>query len=86
MYNMKYLFIQINIRDGERVHNHRVVIQTKCKNLRFAAQYYIAHYWGESKHDGEGSWYAHGGEIALTLDFFKVISKSTYKLLNNLFY
>ena len=82
---MKYLFITLEIQDGEREHTHRVLETTNCKNINFAAEYYAAHYWGYSENDN-GVWYAHGGEIAI--EFVKVIELSEFEfnLMHKIFY
>ena len=80
----KYLFITLSIRDGEREHTHRVLHTTKCKNIDFAAEYYAAHFWGESELC-DGAWYAWGGEIAIKLDSVKQITYPEYQYLNELF-
>lgn len=43
---MKRLFIHIEIQDGERVHDHKVITTTKCECTEFAVDWYVSHYWG----------------------------------------
>jgi hypothetical protein len=84
---MKYLFIELEIQDGERRHTHRQVHTTKCKNINFAAEYYAAHYWGYSERTfGENAWYAHAGEIAIECVDVKELTKSEYDFVYNLFH
>lgn len=81
----KKLFIELDVRDGERVHTHRVLTETTCEDINFAGQWYASHYWGETYRDGN-SWYAWGGEIAITLKEVKELTKDEFKLLNKIFY
>ena len=40
----KKLFIELNVRDGEREHTHRVLTETNCEDINFAGQWYASHY------------------------------------------
>lgn len=77
---MRYLFINIKIQEGEHQHNHKVLLQTKCNNLDFAAQYYIAHYWGYGQLQDKWWWW--DGVHAEKLDHWKEVSLSEYEILN----
>ena len=81
----KYLFITLFIRDGERVHTHRVLHTTKCRNIYFAAEYYAAHFWGYSSRENYG-WLAWGGEIFIKVSKVIELTPSKYKYLSGLFY
>lgn len=81
----KKLFIELNVRDREREHTHRVLTETNCEDINFAGQWYASHYWGESYRDGN-SWYAWSGEIAITLKEVKELTNNEFKLLNKIFY
>lgn len=83
---MKYLFIVLQIHDGERTHTHRVLHTTKCKNINFAAQYYAAHFWGESERDIDDTWTAWGGEIDIELEKVVELTEEKYNELHKLFY
>lgn len=84
---MKYLFIELEIQDGERIHTHRCLHTTKCKNINYAAEYYAAHYWGYSERTfNDNSWYAHVGEIAIECTDVKELTKSQYDFMYNVFY
>jgi len=84
---MKYLFIELQIQDGERRHTHRTLHTTNCKNINFAAQRYAATYWGDSSRDfGGNAWYAHGGEIAIECTDVQELTKPEYDFLQGLFY
>ena len=85
---MRVVFIELSIQDGEREHNHRVLLHTKCENLDFAVQYYAAHYWGESElyrspfSKKNTHWLAWGGEIAIRVDSYKEVPPEDLKVLN----
>ena len=81
----KYLFITMFIRDGERVHTHRVLHTTKCKNIDFAAEYYAAHFCGPSSREDCG-WLAWGGEIFIEVSKVTELTLSEYEYLSGLFY
>lgn len=87
---MKYLFITLEIQDGERVHTHRVLETTNCKNINFAAEYYAAHYWGYGertfKDMDNHAWFFHGDEIAIDVENVKELTKSEFDYVYNLFY
>ena len=75
------LFIELNVQDGEREHTHKVLHTTKCQNLDFAVQWYLAHFWGESTWQ-DNAWYAWGGEIAISLSRYKVLTDKEFEMLN----
>ena len=84
---VRYLFIHLKVQDGEREHDHRVLHTTTGTNLDFAAERYVASFWGYSELErSTGSWYAHGGEIAIQLEKCTEITESEYQFLNKLFY
>lgn len=85
---MKYLFIELNIRDGEREYEYRCLHTTSCENLDFAAEWYAAHFWGDSNLDrySKCRWEAWGGEISIGLEKYKELTKNEYDYLNELFY
>ena len=82
----KHLFIELTVRDGEREHTHRVLHTTKAENIEFAVQRYVAGYWGFPDYRDGKSWYAHGSEIAITLDRYKVLTPEQYEVMNEVFY
>ena len=43
------LLIILEIQDGERSHTHKVLTSTNCKNLDFAVEWYVAHFWGQGE-------------------------------------
>lgn len=84
---MKYLFIILNVREGEREHTHRVLHTTKANNVDFAAELYAARFWGDSfRYDrDDDEWYAWGGEISIRLEKVVEISEEKYLELSELF-
>ena len=84
---VRYLFIHLKVQDGEREHDHRVLHTTTGTNLEFAAERYVASFWGYSELDkNTDCWYAHGGEIAMRLETYRELTEEEYNYLNGLFY
>ena len=81
---MRYLFIHLEIQDGERRHNHRVLHITKADNLNFAVERYVSTYWGYGKVDKSSRWWDYG-ECAGRLKSFTELTKGEYDMLNYLF-
>lgn len=46
---MKKLFITLKVQDGENTHTHRVLHTTNAQNIEFAAQRYVANFWGNGE-------------------------------------
>ena len=84
MDDVKYLFISILVFDGEMRHDHRVITMTRAKNIEFAAQNYVAHYYGYGERD-HNDWSFHGGTIIARLVNYEEITKEEYYRLNELF-
>lgn len=84
----RYLFISFNVREEERVHNHRVLIETKKEDLNDAVQSYLKTFWGDSEEypNEPGIYYACGEKIAIYLDKFKELSKEKYDEMYAIFY
>lgn len=82
---IKYLYIRIMVRDGEREHLHHCLNETKCDNINFAAEWYTSHFWGESTRD-DNSWYAWNNEICITLKEVRELTKEKFEYLYDLFY
>ena len=57
---LKYLFIHIEIQDGERRHDHKVLHCTTAKNIKFSAERYVATFWGHGEVDKESRWWNYG--------------------------
>jgi len=89
MNDIKYLFISILVYDGEMRHDHRVVIMTRAKDINFAAQYYVAHYYGFGKWEynffDEIIWLFHGGSIMASIKNVQEITKEEFYRFNELF-
>ena len=81
---MKYLFINLTIRDGERVYEYRCLTSTKCKNIYFAAEWYASHFWGFSKREKD-FWKACNDEITIKVSKVKELTFPEFKYLNELF-
>jgi hypothetical protein len=81
----KYLYIRLTVREGEREHTHHCLHTTRAENINFAAELYAARFWGTSYRD-DSTWYAWGGEIAITLEKVQEISAEKYNELHELFY
>ena len=85
MEKIKYLFIHLKVREGEREHDHKILHTTKCENLDFAAEYYVAHFWGDADRVND-SWEAWGGEIVITLQRHKELTEEEYNYLQKFLY
>jgi hypothetical protein len=85
MGKLKYLYVQLKVQDGEREHTHRCLTTTYADNLDFVAQKYAASYWGEVAWRDGNHWYAHGGEIAITLEKWRELTPEQYQFLTQLF-
>ncbi len=80
----KYLFIELSVRDGERVHDHRVLHTTRAENIEFAAQRYVSTYWGWGERE-HNHWWFHD-EIICELKKVVELTKKDYIKLNKIFY
>lgn len=80
---MKYLLIILDVREGERVHTHRVLHTTNAKNIQFAAERYVSTFWGEGEREDNYWWFF--GEITAKLKMVKELSEYEYRLLSELF-
>lgn len=81
---MKYLFIHLEIQDGERKHSHKVLHTTNAENLEFAVERYVSTYWGYGKADRQSRWWNYG-ECAGRLVSFRELDKEEYDRLTYLF-
>lgn len=79
---MTKLFIHLEVQDGERTHDHKILHQTNCEDLNFAAEYYVAHFWGHGKRDFKDNWWWYSGEFAAQLVDYDELSDNHYKILN----
>lgn len=88
---MKYLYIELEIRQSEFEHMHRVLHTTNANNIQFAAQRYAATFWGESERlkygdKKEDIWEAHGGEMHIKVYRVKELTQKEYNTMYNILY
>ena len=88
---MTYLFIRLNVREGERVHNHKCLLptpETTEKGIEEAVDYFAQQYWDEDSEwvERDGGWYCFGGEMFISVDAYTTISKEEYDRLYTLFF
>lgn len=85
MRTKKKILLQFNVREGDRLHTHRVLYTTFCENLEFSVYWYIYHYWDRgSFHDGKHI-FSFGGEIAYSIIDYTVLTDEQYETLKELF-
>lgn len=96
---IKHLYLRLIVQDGEREHTHHCIHVTKCKDIKFSALWYTAHYWGIGEHEHsylknypivsqltkEPVWWF-DNEITVRLESYKEITEIEYQFLNKLFY
>ena len=83
---MKRLFITLDVQDGERKHTHRVLHTTPGENIEFAAQRYVASFWGYGeRYNKEDNYFWVDGEITLKLSNVVELSEYEYKLMSRIF-
>ena len=83
---MKYLYIEIEVREGEYEHNHRVLHTTNCKSLEFAVEWYTAHFWGYGSRDFDDDWWWWNGEHCGRTYKWKELTKEEYEFMNRIMY
>ena len=83
---MKYLFITLDVQDGERKHTHRILHTTNAKDIEFAAQRYVANFWGygERQNKEDDYWWVNG-EITCRLYSVVELTEAEYKLMSEIF-
>ncbi len=86
---IKYLLITLTVLQGSAEHTHRVLTTTKAANIKFAAQRYVAKYWGEGKRESKNStWWEFTDSpeyMWIKLDYVKQLSEMSYLSLEKLF-
>ena len=80
---MRYLLINLEVREGERVHDHHCLHGTEGKNINFAAERYVSTFWGYGERE-DNQWWFHG-EIIIKLESVVEISKHEHDLMSVLF-
>ena len=82
---MKYLFIELQIQDGERQHIHRILITTLAENVQFVAQRYAASYWGWGKREDKDNYWWVDGEITIKVVRVTELSEFMYRAMSDIF-
>lgn len=78
----KYLLLNLDIQNGEYEHQHTILLSTRCTNLEFAVQYYIAHFWSDGYHS-DGKWWWNGGELACKRYSYKEVEEADVPILKS---
>jgi hypothetical protein len=81
---IRYLFIHLEVQDGDRRHYHRILHTTKASNLNFAVERCVSTYWGYGKADKQSRWWNYG-ECSGRLKSFTELTKEEYEMLTYLF-
>ena len=79
---VKYLFIHLEVQEGEYRHDHKLLHVTKCNNLDFAVEWYVAHYWGQGERDYNDEWWWWSGDHCGRLKHYKELTKREFNFLN----
>ena len=82
---MKYLFITLNVQDGENKHTHRVLHSTNGTDIIFVAQWYAAHFYGTEAERNDDRWEFQAGSIAVELENVQEITEFEYNLMSDMF-
>ncbi len=77
---LKHLFIHIEVQDGERRHDHKVLHCTTAKNINFAAERYVSTFLGYSKVDKESRWWDYGDCLG-RLKHVEELTSTEYEIL-----
>lgn len=90
---MNYLYIRLTVREGEREHTHHCLVTTERSDFDAVAESYVKGFWCNEEDIAwieetpmRTEYYAQGGEIALYLDQYKVLTKEKYNELFELLY
>lgn len=80
---MKYVFIDLEVRNGEYEYNCKSVHITECTSIEFFAQRYASTFYGcpDGRTFGGDTWYFNGGEVSATVDELEEIPEETYNIL-----
>ena len=83
---IKYLYIRLLIKEGDREHTHHCLYVSKL-SLKDAAKKFAANYWGESEWDEKNQcWYACGGDIAISISKVEELTEREYTFLKNVLF
>lgn len=90
---MNYLYIRLIVREGEREHTHHCLETTESSDFGAIAEGYVKTFWCDEEDiawitvtPARTEYYAHGGEIALYLEKYEVLTKEKYDELFKLLY
>lgn len=73
---MKRILIELQIKCGEYNFREFALIETKCKDERFAVEWYTSHYYSKGKRfPGDSYWWFYG-EITVEWRRFKIIENN----------
>lgn len=81
---VKYLYIELEERNGEREYTHRCLHVTKCENIDFAAELYCAHFWGTASRREDNWWWFY--DFAVRVSSVRILTKRQYTMLNKFMY
>lgn len=83
---MKYLFIILIVQDGENRHDHKILHTTKCTDIKFAAEWYASHFYGDNGERNTSDWWEFNcGCIVVELYSVLELTKFEYKLMSDIF-
>lgn len=85
MSEVKYVYVRLDVQDGEREHTHHCLLITKCENLHFAVQRYASTYWGEGSRDRD-CWYFDDGSVAVSVYTYKELTAEEYNTMFDIMY
>ena len=77
---LKHLFIHIEVQDGERRHDHKVLHCTTAKNINFVAERYVSTFWGHGKVDKKSRWWDYG-DCSGRLKHVEELTSTEYEIL-----
>jgi len=83
--NTKYIFIELEERNGEYEYTHKSVHELlddkKTTTNKFVKNHVKEFYGGKAK-PYDGGYYFHGGEVFVSISSWKSISKEQHDVLN----
>ena len=82
---MKYLLITLKVQDGENQHRHRILHPTKGNDIKFAAEWYAAHFYGDEAERLLSWWQFQAGSIAVEVENVIELSLYEFQLMSRLF-
>lgn len=83
---MKYLFIILNVQDGEHRHTHRVLHTSQGTDINFIAQWYAAHYYGNGSERYDDWWnYQTRIVMGVRVESVRELSEFEYALMSDIF-